>query len=116
MKWVLISSNPRQQIYELWNNEKKLLVFTYHVIHGTIRIISEEPRVFLLRKEGFLKNRTVLMNEYGIKIATLTEETESQTGSIEIDEKKLHYSIHNRLYKEVFIYSADSEKLLITCD
>ena len=116
MKWVLISSNSRQQVYELWNNEEKLIAFSYHVVHGTIRIISDEPRVFLLRKEGFLKNRTVLLNEYGIKMATLFEETETHTGIIEADEKKFKYSIHKGLLKEVFIYAGDSEKPFITCD
>src|SRR5207244_6456076 len=104
MKWVLISSNSRQQVYELWNNEEKLIAFSYHVIHGTIRIISDEPRVFLLRKEGFLKNKTVLLNEYGIKMAVLIEETETNSGLIEVDENKLHFSIYNRLYIEVSIY------------
>jgi len=116
MKWVLKSSNLRQQVYELWDNEEKLIAFSYHVVHGTIRIVSDEPRVFLLRKEGFLKNRTVLLNEYGIKMATLIEETETQIGLIEIDQKKLKYSIHKGLLKEVFIYADDSEKPFITCD
>jgi hypothetical protein len=116
MKWVQISSNSSHQVYELWNNEEKLIAFSYHVVHGTIRIVSDEPRVFLLRKEGFLKNRTVLLNEYGFKMASLFEETETSSGHIEIDEKKFRFSIHNRLYKEVFIFSADSEKPFITCD
>lgn len=116
MKWVQISSNSSHQVYELWDNKEKLIAFNYHVVHGTIRIVSDEPRVFLLRKEGFLKNRTVLLNEYGFKMATLFEETEAQSGQIEIDEKKFRFSIHNRLYKEVFIFSYDSDKPFITCD
>jgi len=116
MKWVQISSDSSHQVYELWDNEEKQLAFSYHVAHGTIRILSDEPRVFQLHKKGFLKNRTRLLNEYGIKMATLVEDIEASSGHIEMDDKKFRFSIHNRLYKEVFIYSDDSEKAFITCD
>jgi hypothetical protein len=116
MKWVQITSNANHKGYELWDNEEKLIAFSYHVVHGTIRIVSDEPRVFLLRKEGFLKNRTVLLNEYGFKMAALFEETEAQSGQIEIEEKKFKYSIHKGLLKEVFIYAADAERPFIVCD
>jgi hypothetical protein len=116
MKWVLANSNQHQQVYELWNNEEKLMAFSHHVIRGTIRIVSDDPRVFQLRKEGFLKNRTVLLNEYGIKLATLFEETETQNGLIEMEQKKFRYSIHNRLYKEVFIYAGEEKTPLFSCD
>jgi len=116
MKWVQISSNSRQQVYELWDNEEKILAFSYEVEKGTIRILSGEPRIFFLRKQGFLKNRTVLLNEYGIKMATLFEETETHSGQIEVDQKKFKFSIHKGLLKEVFVYATDTEKPFITCD
>ena len=116
MKWVQISSNSSHQVYELWDNEEKQLAFSYHVGHGTIRILSTEPRVFQLHKKGFLKNRIQLLNEYGIKMAALIEEGDPGSGQIEIDEKKLRFSIHNRLYKEAFIFSDESDKPSITCD
>jgi len=113
MKWTLVSSNGHYEIYELWDNKEKLLAFSYHVVHGTARIFSDEPRVFILRKEGFLKTKTALLNEYGIKMAILTEETDTHSGLIEMDRKKLTFFIHNH---EVLIYSAESEKPVIVCD
>ena len=117
MKWIQVSSHHHQQhIYELWNNEEKLVAFSFHSGHGTIRVLSDHPRVFQLRKEGFLRNRTALLNEYGIKIAAIVEETDLQIGSIEIEEKKFKYAIHNRLYKDVFIYEGENETPFVTCE
>ena len=116
MKWVQISSNSSHQVYELWDNDEKQLAFSYHVAHGTVRILSTEPRVFQLHKKGFLKNRIQLLNEYGIKMATLVEDVDTGSGHIEVEEKKFRFSIHNRLYKEAFIFSDDSDKPFITCE
>lgn len=116
MKWVLVSSDHHQQVFELWDKDEKLFACSYHREHGTIRIISDEPRVFQLRKEGFLKTRTALLNEYGIKMVSIVEESDLQIGLIEADRKKFKYSIHNRIYKEVFIYEGENETPFITCD
>jgi hypothetical protein len=116
MKWILANATARQHINELWDEGEKLLSFSQQLAHGTIRTLSKNPRVFLLRKQGFKKNKTVLLNEYGIKIATLTEENPMRLGTIEIEEKKLVFSIQNHLHKTALISDAITEKPLMSCE
>jgi hypothetical protein len=117
MKWVQANSNNhRLHIYELRAGEEKLVAFSYQPGNGTIRIASDHRRVFQLRKEGFRKNRTALLNEYGVRIASIVEETDIQTGSIDIEEKKFRWAIHNRLNKDVFIYEGDNEAPIVVCE
>ncbi len=69
MKWLLKSNNPRQETYELRNAREPLLTLIYHPVSGTLRISAhDEKRVFLIGREGFLRRRTVLRNEYGIRM------------------------------------------------
>jgi len=64
MKWQIASSTAKQEIYELWHKEKRLLTLEFHPATNSARIeYAGEKRVFLVRKEGFLKNKTVLCNE-----------------------------------------------------
>ena len=106
MKWLSISNNHRQGIYELWNNEERLLTLSWHPAEGTLRIATEdEKRVFLIRKEGFLRSRTVLRNEYGIKIGQLINENNQENlGTIELDHEKLNYSIQKDILQVLTIY------------
>jgi hypothetical protein len=116
MKWILANATDQQHVYELWNEDEKLISFSQQLAHGTIRIISKNPRVFILRNQRFNKNKTELLNEYGIKIATLTEENPMKFGYIDLEEKKLLFTIQNYLHKTALISDAVSEKKLVTCE
>lgn len=95
MKWLSVSSKLPQEIYELWNNDEKLLNLSYHPGAGALRITTlQEKRVFLVRKEGFLRNRLVLRNEYGVRIGQLNHEgSQDNLGTIEFNNEKFNYSI-----------------------
>ena len=70
MKWIKVSTTDQNEVYALVNDDKKILSLDFH--HGTksARIeYADTKRVFLIRREGFLKNKTVLCNEYGVKLA-----------------------------------------------
>ena len=71
---------------------------------GSLRITTDgEKRVFLVGREGFLRHRTVLRNEYGIKIGQLSNEnSQDTTGVIELDKRRFSYSIEN-LHRELVI-------------
>ena len=57
MKWQLALSSEQQEVYELWHNDKKLLQLDFHPFTNSARIqYADEKRVFLIRKEGFLRN------------------------------------------------------------
>lgn len=101
MKWLSISSESRQRIYELRENQEKLLDLTYHPASGTIRIsTNDEKRVFLIGREGFIRSRVVLRNEYGIRMGQLSHEGgQDNQGNIEISGEQFNYTLENKSNK-----------------
>src|ERR1700744_1403429 len=105
MEWSLVNRGSLQNIYELRDDNGRLLVLADYSTAGTIRLsANDEKRVFFVRREGFLRNRTVLRNEYGIRIGQLTHEGgQTSHGSIEISNKQFTYTLQNNPLK-VSIY------------
>jgi len=116
MKWLAINSNLHHEIYELWTTKDKLLTVNYHREKGTLRITSNnEKRVFLIGKEGFLRTRTVLRNEYGIRMGQLYHESiEDNQGRIEIYDEEFNYLVQNNFPRRTAIYK-DAE-MLVVCE
>src|SRR4030095_4912356 len=97
MKWLSLSTRAQEKIYELWNSKKKLLALAYHPASGTLRVSAgNEKRVFLIGREGFLRRRTVLRNEYGIRIGQLTyDNNQDNLGTIDVYEEDFTYILQN---------------------
>ena len=94
MKWEKITSSIGHSAYALWNNGRKLVTLVFNPSSNAARIESEaERRVFLIRKEGFLKNRTVLRNEYGVRIGCAG--FENNRNFIELDNQRFFYEVSN---------------------
>ena len=60
----------------------------------------------MIRKEGFMRNRSVLRNEYGIKIAELG--FDFKDSFVEINNQRLYYKI-NEKESPVFTLYSDTE-------
>jgi len=116
MKWLSTSKKSGQEIYELWNTEEKLLTLTFQPGSGSLRITADdEKRVFLIGTEGFLRTRTVLRNEYGIRIAQLNyENSQDKIGTIEFDNEGFNYSIRNHFHQELVI--TKNEEIVASCE
>ena len=99
-------------MYELWDSEEKLLALNFHPGSGSLRITAEdEKRVFLVGREGVLRPRTVLRNEYGVRITLLVYENGNDNiGTIDVDNEKFSYSIH----PDLTIHR--NGKSLVTCE
>ncbi|HEY0434496.1 MAG TPA: hypothetical protein VGC95_11520, partial [Chitinophagaceae bacterium] len=70
MKWVFINSDGQHESYQLQNGTERLLTLNFHAATRMIRLTAnDEKRVFFVGREGFMRPRTVLRNEYGIHIA-----------------------------------------------
>ncbi len=93
MKWLSITTRVQERIYELWNSKEKLLTLAYHPASGTLRVsANDEKRVFLIGREGFLRRRAVLRNEYGIRIGQLTyDNNQENQGMIDVDGEDFTY-------------------------
>jgi hypothetical protein len=116
MKWLFTSKKSGQEIYELWNGEEKILELTCQPRSGSLRITTgDEKRVFLIGREGFLRSRKVLSNEYGIRIGQLTyESNQDNIGTIEFDNKRFNYSIQNHFHPELIIIKND--EIIASCE
>jgi hypothetical protein len=112
MKWQIAKSIAKQESYELWNEEKKLLTLDFHSATNSARIeYAHEKRVFLIRKEGFLKNKTVLCNEYGIRLGWI----ENKESYIQLNDERFFYDISKTLLPEFIIYRESKENPVVTC-
>jgi hypothetical protein len=116
MKWLFTSKKSGQEIYELRNGEEKLLALAFHSGSGSLRITSDgEKRVFLIGREGFLRSRTVLRNEYGVRIGQLNYEGgQDNLGTIDFDNERLNYAIHKHLHLDLLIQK--NGETLVTCE
>src|SRR5574338_1694414 len=114
MQWESAQSTTGQREYDLWHNNKKVLTLSFHPATNSARVESaKEKRVFLIRKEGFLRNRTVLRNEYGILIGQLRFENKENT--VEINNEKFFYIIRNNPLPETVIYKESKEDPVAIC-
>jgi len=116
MKWLSIISNPRKEIYELWNTKEKLLAVNYHTDKGTLRVTAnDEKRVLSIAKGGFLRSRMVLSNEYGVRVGQLNyDTTQENRGRIEIYEEEFNYVVQNDIPAKVAIYR--NNEMLTVCE
>jgi hypothetical protein len=110
MKWEAVASTIGYSVYALWNNGKKLLTLVFNPSSSAARIeFGDEKRVFLIRKEGFLKNKTVLRNEYGMHIGHTG--SENNEDFIVLDNERYFYSLNNNSKDSALtIYKQEDKK------
>lgn len=90
MKWESTNSSTGQQEYILSHQNKKVLTLNFHPTTNAARVESaKEKRVFQIRKEGFLKNRTAMRNEYGVLMGQLRHD--NKENYIEMEHEKFFY-------------------------
>jgi len=114
MNWETVSSGIGHKVYALWNNGRKILTLAFNSSSNYVKIESEgEKRAFSIRYEGFLKNKMVMRNEYGIRIGHVSTEKENL---IAFNDEKLYYTITNDNEPKVIIYKDSIHEPLAICD
>ena len=114
MRWELVSSDARQEVYHLFKNDKKILTLIINPFSNTARVeCANEKRVFQLRKEGFLRNKTVIRNEYGIKIGELGQE--NKENFIDVNNERFNYNIEEAPLAKLVLYKEAKDKPFVTC-
>ncbi len=115
MRWENASSSSNSEVYHLWHNDKKLLTLTLHPFTNSARVeCAEEKRIFLIRREGFFRNKTILRNEYGVKIGELGLENEARF--IEVNDERFYYQIKNNPLAQMVLYKESKKKPAVVCD
>lgn len=114
MRWEQVSFDKGNEVYQLCKDDTVLLTLHYHSFSQSARVESAgERRVFQIRKEGFLRNKTVLRTEYGIKIGELGHE--GNRNFITINNERYYYNITNSPFAELQLFRAEQEQPLVTC-
>ncbi|MEI9945966.1 MAG: hypothetical protein WDN26_17315 [Chitinophagaceae bacterium] len=114
MKWEIVTSGISHSVYALWNNGRKLVTLVFNPASRAARIeYADERRVFLMRKEGFLKNKTVLRNEYGVHICHAG--TENNEEFIEMNSERYYYSVETNNEPAFTIYKESKDQPLAVC-
>jgi hypothetical protein len=114
MKWETVTSSIGQTVYTLWNNGRKLSTLVFNSSSNAVRIeYADERRVFLIRDEGFRKNKTVLRTEYGIRIGHTG--TENNENFIVLNDQRYFYSVDDKQQPAVTIYKESIDRPLAVC-
>ena len=114
MRWESSKTESNHELYRLYRDEKQLLTLNFNPFSNSARVDCEkEKRVFLIRREGFLRNRIVLRNEYGVKIGELGAENRQQF--IAINGERIFYTIINNPLAELVLYTPSPDQPLLRC-
>jgi hypothetical protein len=114
MKWETVTSSIGQSVYTLWNNGLKLSTLVFHSSSNAARIeYADKKRVFLIRDEGFRKNKTVLRTEYGIRIGHTG--SENNENFIVLNDERYFYSVDDTKNPAVTIYKESIDRPLAIC-
>ena len=117
MNIVSIRQLPGQQDYLLKEDDKTVLKLRYKNDLHTARVETEkERRVLTIDDEGLLKTKSVLKNEYGIRIGSLNYDNFSDTqGSVDIENIKYRFIVKNGEVPELNIYKGSRRNLVYNC-
>lgn len=115
MKWESVRSAFGYPVYILWNNGRKLVTLAFNSSSNAARIeYAGEKRVFLVRKEGFLKNKIVLRNEYGVRLGYIGSENNGDF--ISMNSERFFYSVNNIEHPAFVIYKDTKEDPITVCE
>lgn len=118
MKWVNVSQ-PAAAIkkYQLTENDETKLVLKYNLEQQSVRLSSEEThRCFFINKTGLWHNKTILQNEYGVEVGRLSFDKMHQTGILEMEGKKYHYTFQNNTSLQLVVFEHTVSLPLAVCD
>jgi hypothetical protein len=117
MNIVSVKQLPGQQDYLLKEDDKTVLKLRYKKDLHTARVETEkERRVLIIDDEGLLKTKSVLKNEYGIRIGSLNYDNFSDTnGLVDIENIKYRFIVKNGEVPELNIYKGSPRNLVYNC-
>jgi hypothetical protein len=118
MKWVLANQTSAAiKKYQLTEGDATKLELKYNQSQQSVRISSEEShRLFFIDKTGLWHNKTILKNEYGVEIGRLSFDKFHQTGIIEVEGKKFHYTIQQKPQAQLVLFEHTISMPLAVCD
>lgn len=115
MNWETVTTDLEQKVFALWNNGRKLLTMVSNSNSNFVRLeCGGEKRHFQIRYEGFLRNRMVMRNEYGVRIAQV--KTENKQHFVELNDQRYYFSLTGEGESRLAIYDESMEKPMAVCE
>jgi hypothetical protein len=114
----LFHTESGSDVLEMTDSEHTMLSASFHPFSHTAKIdVPGSKRSFKIEQEGFLRNKTVIKNEYGIKVGELGFQTwYNNEGFIDLNQERFHYTIKNvDTTPELVIYKTSVKEPLLTC-
>ena len=116
MKWVSVKTGYSGEGYELWAEDKKLAGISFSNRSTSARLESNTgKRLFFFEKKGILAQRTVIKNEYGIKMGEVEDRIGSRMTHLEMDDKNYYYTFNDNNSGELKVFDEESGNSLLTC-
>lgn len=114
MRWETIKTTPDLEEYHLYKDDQKRLTLFYNPFSNSARVeCNKEKRIFLIRKEGFRRNKTVIRSEYGIKIGEFGQENKKMF--IEVNGERFFYTTHNNPLAELVLFKESKDQPFVSC-
>jgi hypothetical protein len=114
MRREIATSASGIELYHLYKDDKKILTVRFNSVSNSARVsCNNEKRVFLIGKESTRRPKTVLLNEYGVKIGELGQEDNEYF--IDVNKERFYYAIHNNPIAELVLYKESKDKPLVVC-
>ena len=117
MKCVSVIAGYSGERFELWAEDKKLAAITFSSHTHIARIVSNMgKRLFFFEKKGIRASRTIIKNEYGIKMGAVEEEKNgSKMRRLELDGKNYYYLFNEDNPGELKVYDEEMKQNLLSC-
>lgn len=117
INWLEAPSKQGLEVYELWDEDQKRIKLEFNQFSQTAQILClNSRRVFKIEKEGFLRNRIVFKNEYGVKIGDVSDENWlKHEGIVNLNGDKLYFTTHCEEENTLLLYRKEPQKPLMQC-
>jgi hypothetical protein len=118
MKWILVSQPfAAVHLFNLMDGNSVKEVLRYNPSQQSARISCQgRQRLFFIEQSGFRHNHFIFKNEYGFDTGRFSfDNTHSHGGTIEMEGKKIQYTLFDNPSPELVIYEQDSSEPIVTC-
>jgi hypothetical protein len=118
MKWISVTSSVvKNELFELWDGNIKILSLVYNATLRTARIVQKDrKRMFIIEQEGFFSSKTCFKNEYGVKVGQYNGDDQHATeGVVELDSEKYYFNIEQKDHPEMSIFRAKNKLAVLKC-
>ncbi|MFN8250633.1 MAG: hypothetical protein U0V75_02030 [Ferruginibacter sp.] len=117
MQWVKVNTNTPLETFELWQGDKKIASTSFNNSSHIVRMASNAGRrLFFYGNKGWLVQKPVIQNEYGITLGRLEAETDSgEKGFVELDGIKFRYELNTGESVKLELFDDALNKNVASC-